>query len=431
MVEEALLLLKNGLLMILGRTESAAQKIHLRHLSFFLCAIFIASTFGCAPTTIRPKPMDSAEGGEAQAILSPPFAPEAIKGDICSVPALEAAIEIYRDIAEKGGWPVIPVGATLRPGEQNDRIPLIRRRLMVTGELSLSENLSDVFDEDLAQAVRKFQKRHGLTDDGVVGSATLRELNVPINERIAQLTANLKVCQKHRGFSDKRYILINIPDFSLRLYDHGAVRMLMPVIVGKPERPTPTCKGKITSVIINPSWKVPHIIATEDILPKVKKDPSYLEKSHISVLKGWESEEDIDPGTIDWKSLTPQKFPYRFAQHPGPDNALGRLKLLFSNPYDIYLHDTPTKYLFARNPRAFSSGCIRLAKARELVAYLLKDTPMGSIEAINAEIKKGTTRRLPLPSPLPIHIIYITAWVDQDGAVQFRPNIYNIAPAVP
>jgi murein L,D-transpeptidase YcbB/YkuD len=413
------------------KTQNTAQKNHRRYLSFFFCAIFIASTCGCALASPRQKPFYPSENRQVQATLAPIFAPEPLPGDICSIGALEAAIEIYRDIADRGRWPSIPNGPTLRKGEQSDRVELIRQRLMVTGELSASENHSDVFDEDLFQAVRKFQKRHGLTDDGAVGSATLRELNVSVQERVAQLAANLKVCQKHRGFSDKRYILINIPDFSLKLYENGDVRILMPVIVGKPERPTPVCKGKITSIVINPSWKVPHIIATEDILPKVKKDPSYLEKSHISVLKGWEAEEDIDPDTIDWKSLTPQNFPYRFAQHPGPDNALGRLKLLFSNPYDIYLHDTPSKYLFARNPRAFSSGCIRLAKAKELAAYLLKETPLGSIEAINAEIKKKATRRFSLPSPIPIYIIYITAWVDPDGVIQFRPDIYKMEPALP
>lgn len=350
--------------------------------------------------------------------------------DICNLPALENVLYYYRQLAEKGGWPSIPVGQSLRQGDRDDRIPLLRQRLSLTGDLDVHESQSDVFDEILLRAIRKFQKRHGLEADGVVGTATIGQLNVSVHERLKQIIVNLNNCRLHKRFFPPRYILINIPDFSLQLYEHGQLRLSMPVIVGKPERPTPVLKGEITSIVINPDWKVPRIIATEDILPKIRKDPMYLEKSNISVLKTWNSDENIDPSTIDWKSLSPDNFPYHFCQHPGPDNSLGRLKFLFPNPFDIYLHDTPARYLFNRNPRAFSSGCIRLAKAKALAVYLLQGTSVGSIGAINSAIAGGKTKHLSVPSPIPIYIIYVTAWVDHDGIVQFRPDIYHRNPAL-
>jgi murein L,D-transpeptidase YcbB/YkuD len=346
------------------------------------------------------------------------------------VPALDKAISRYRDIEARGGWPQMPLGPTLRMGDSDERILYLRQRLTASGDLAEPANQPDVFDEELMKSVQNFQARHGLPTDGVVGIGTVKELNIPVGERIGQLAASIERCKSLTPFPERRHIVVNIADFSLKLFEDGKLRLTMPVIVGKTDRQTPICHGRISSLVINPRWMVPRLIATTDLLPKIKKDPEYLKKNHIRVLRGSDSDEEIDPGTIDWKSLSPDHFPYRLCQYPGSVNSLGRLKFIFSNPYDVYLHDTPSKNLFQRVPRTFSSGCIRLARARELAVYLMQGTSLASKEALTSAISHEETKRLAIPSPIPIHIIYMTAWVDSEGIIQFRPNIYSRAPAM-
>jgi L,D-transpeptidase YcbB len=355
-------------------------------------------------------------------------APSPGLGELCLLPALEKSLVQYRRLAEQGGWPMVPAGPTLHPGESNERVPLLRKRLAVSGDLAVPASQADLFDEDLKEAVQRFQSRHGLSEDGLVGVQTLRELNVPISERIFQLQASLERCEPLPPLLERRHILVNIADFTLKLFEDGKLLLSMPVIVGKTYRETPVFNGRISSLVLNPSWNVPHSIATKDILPKIKKDPGYLRRMHIKVLRDWKTGTEIDPATINWAKLSEAHFPYRLSQEPGPDNALGRVKFLFPNPYDVYLHDTPAQELFAKDDRTFSSGCIRLSKPLELAAYLLQGTPLGSIEGLMAEIAKEKTQSVAIPSPIAVHIVYMTAWVDRDGTIQFRRDVYKRNP---
>lgn len=348
-----------------------------------------------------------------------------VSGEFCVLPDLEEAISQYVQLAAEGGWPKIPAGTSLREGDRNDRILLLKKRLIASADLAAPSDQEDFFDSVLTEAVQKFQTRHGLAADGIVGAKTLAALNVPISERIRQLAASLKRCQPLPPVLESRHILVNIADFTLKLYEDGELRLSMPVIVGKTYRQTPVFSSRISSLVLNPNWEVPYSIATKDLLPKVKKDPGYLDRQGFQVFRGWKPAQKIDPATIDWTKLSARQFPYRLRQTPGPDNSLGRVKFLFPNPYDVYLHDTPAKELFQKDSRPFSSGCIRLAKPLELAAYLLQGTPLDSLENLTREIAGGKTRSVAIPAPIPIHIVYMTAWVDHEGIIQFRQDIYN------
>jgi len=351
-------------------------------------------------------------------------------GELCVLPALEKSLAQYRELAAQGGWPQVPDGPALHEGDKNDRIPFLRQRLVASADLAASAGQGDIFDGALREAVQKFQTRHGLAADGTVGAGTLTELNVPISERIRQLAASLERCQPLPSVLEHRHILVNIADFTLKLYEDGKPVLSMPVIVGKTYRQTPVFNGRIASLVINPTWEVPHSIATKDILPKIKKNPGYLSKMHLRVFQGWKDATEINPATINWASLSPAHFPYRLRQDPGPANALGRVKFLFPNPYDVYLHDTPSRELFHKDARTFSSGCIRIAKPLDLAAYLLQGTKLNSMDALNEAISHEKTQQIAIPAPIPVHIVYMTAWVDRDGIIQFRSDIYNRDPAL-
>ena len=296
---------------------------------------------------------------------------------------------------------------------------------MAGGDLAATAGQGDVFDGILKEGVQRFQTRHGLTADGTVGARTLSELNVPISERILQLTASLERCQPLPQLLEPRHILVNIADFTLKLYEDGKPVLSMPVIVGKTYRQTPVFNGRISSLVLNPTWEVPHSIATKDLLPKIKKNPGYLGQMHFRVFQGWKGAAEIDPATINWANLSTTHFPYRLRQDPGPTNSLGRVKFLFPNPYDVYLHDTPARELFQKDARTFSSGCIRIAKPLDLAVYLLQGTKLNAMDTLTGAIAREKTQQIVIPAPIAVHIVYMTAWVDREGIIQFRPDIYN------
>ena len=391
--------------MVARPQEASARILALRLFRIFCCALVIA---------LLPV--------YARAVDDPPPS----TGELCRLPAIEEALSRYRLLAAQGGWPPVPAGPALREGDRNERIPFLRQRLVASSDLVAPADQEHVFDGILKEAVQRFQLRHGLTADGLVGAKTLRELNVPVSERIRQLALSLERCRLLPPLPERRHILVNIPDFTLKLFEDDELRFSMPVIVGRYHRQTPVFNSRISSLVLNPTWTVPQSIATKDLLPKIKKDPGYLKQSHFRVFRDWKTNAEIDPATIDWANLSPARFPYRLRQDPGPANALGRVKFLLPKPYTAYLlHDTPARELFQQDTRALSSGCIRLARPLELAVYLLEGTPLGSIDALTAAISGEKTQNLAIPSPIAVYVVYITAWVDLEGIIQFRPDIYR------
>jgi murein L,D-transpeptidase YcbB/YkuD len=301
--------------------------------------------------------------------------------------------------------------------------------LAVTGELAVTDE-SDLFDEALEEAVRRFQASHGLESDGAVGRGTLAALNVTAAQRVRQIEVNL---ERWRWLPQKlgdRYVLVNIAAFHLYVVEGGSSILDMRVVVGRPVRRTPVFSDRMTYLVFNPYWEIPELIAVQDIVPQVRRDLSYLAQMGIKVYQGWGAKaREIDPATINWATEWavpgPKKFPYRLRQEPGPSNALGRIKFMLPNDHDVYLHDTPARNLFRKEARTFSSGCIRIEKPLELAEYLLQNTPLAAREALEAALASDHNRIVSLPSPLPVHLLYWTSWVDTEGVTHFRQDIYG------
>ncbi len=339
---------------------------------------------------------------------------------------LSAALPLYEN-AIANPWPTIP--ATRRPlarGSRNSVVPLLRERLARTQDLLPDfNNGGHVFDEDLAEAVKAFQARHGLDPDGVVGNQTRAELNVSPEERVRQIRTNLERWRYIEAHPAKRYIWVNIPDFQLHLFENGEEVLNMKVIIGKVERPTPEVISTVTTIVFNPFWNVPELIANQDIVPKVINNSSYLDDENIKIYANQQDTEEIDPRDVDWDAAQENGFKYHFRQEPGEKNALGLVKFEFYNPYDIYMHDTPAKNLFEKDIRDFSSGCIRLEKPFDLVDYLAQNDTLLTQNKINDILASGNTTYIRIQHPIKIYVTYITAWVDNDGTVNFRNDLYQ------
>jgi len=340
---------------------------------------------------------------------------------------LRQALVFYREIAAAGGWPTVAKGKLLKKGDEDNRINDLRKRFVVTGFLHPEESdLGGLFDEALEQAVFRFQRPHGLKADGVVGPATLKALNIPAEARARQIEINMERMRWTLRNLGQQYIIVNIADFALGVVDNGRTVLSMNVVAGKPFWHTPVFSGKVKYMVLNPSWNIPRSIAVADILPKIQKDAEYLVRQNIKVIRGWGADsEEIDPETIDWNTVNDNNFNVRLRQEPGPLNPLGRIKFVFPNRFGVYLHDTPSKGLFARHIRIFSHGCIRLEKPIDLAAYLLRDDPYWTREKILAAIETGKEQVVRLPKYIDVHILYLTAWVDEDGSLQFRDDIYG------
>ncbi|MEW6002536.1 MAG: L,D-transpeptidase family protein [Nitrospirota bacterium] len=340
--------------------------------------------------------------------------------------ALREYLLKYRDIAKRGGWPAVTKGPSLRKGDRSERVTALRRRLTATEDISSRAAADEfLFDEELHNAVIRFQKRHGLIIDGVAGKETVRMLNVPVEKRIFQMEINLERFRDIKDLGD-RYICINIADFELKVIEHGNSVMNMKVIVGKQYWNSPLFSSQLTHVVFNPSWYVPTSIAIEEILPKIKEKPDYLSKESIKVFSKEKNRlKEINTASINWADVTAENFRYKLVQVPGIKNPLGKLKFLFPNEYFVYLHDTPAKVLFEKSSRAFSHGCIRIEKPVELAEYLFRDDPSWTPERISAMIERGKEVKVPLPAPVTIHILYLTTWVDEENVLQFRDDIYS------
>ncbi|MBN1547196.1 MAG: L,D-transpeptidase family protein [Syntrophaceae bacterium] len=331
----------------------------------------------------------------------------------------------YRRIEATGGWPVIS-GGKLAPGHRNARVAMLKRRLFLSGELAAMPTRNrDLYDNLLVRAVRLFQRTHNLKEDGVVGPATLRLLNMSVKDRIDQIRLNMERWRWMPRNMD-RYILVNIPAFEMRVAEKGFVVLKMRTIVGMEDNPTPSFADQLTQIEINPYWNVPNSIVQKEIIPKVKKDPTYLATQGIRIYRDWQPDApEILPEEIDWAELIPKKFRYRMVQDPGPLNPLGQIKFLFPNNYNVYMHDTPTRHLFQRQGRTFSHGCIRLEKPIDLAEYLLKNEPGWDRKQILKKINSGEHEVIILREPIPVHIVYFTVWTAANGLTYFRDDLYE------
>lgn len=335
------------------------------------------------------------------------------------------ALADYLNIKAQGGWPVVPPGPSLKPGMQDPRIAILTRRLQAEGYLhGPLPGPPDYFDAALDDAVNRFQQRHGLGTDGVVGRQTLEALNVSVEDRIDQTRVNLE--RSRWVFKDIQgdFLIINIAGFKAYFVRDNQLIWTSRVMVGRPYRRTPVFKSEIKYMILNPTWTVPPIILRNDVLPRVKTDPGYIEEQRFSVLD--QAGKRIDPASIDWTVYPEKNFPYTLRQESGPDNALGRLKFVFPNSHFVYLHDTPHKELFDRPERTFSSGCIRIENPLQLAELLLNDREKWNQQKIAEAISTDQTQTIYLPEPVTIMLLYWTVVIEPDGTVNFRKDIYGL-----
>ena len=341
---------------------------------------------------------------------------------------LRKALTDYHTIAAKGGWPAIADGPKLQRGDRGPRVAALRKRLMVTRDLEPASDGQDgdVFDAALERGLQRFQERHGLDADGVVGASTSLALNVPVEARIRQIKLNMERWRWLPRELGDRYILVNIANFALDVIEHGQSALTMRVVVGKPARRTPFLSATMAHLVLSPHWYVPPTIAIQDKLPLIRRDPGYAARQNLGIFReGAAGATRVDPMSINWSSVSARHFPFKLRQDPGPRNALGRVKFMFPNPYHVYLHDTPSRELFAEAERAFSSGCIRLEKPIELAEYLLKDDPRWTRQRMLTIIEKRTEQIVSLPTPLPVYLLYWTAWVSEGEILHFRKDIYE------
>jgi murein L,D-transpeptidase YcbB/YkuD len=370
-----------------------------------------------------PGPLNIIDGAEVADDLEPyltTLAPQSPQYD-----RLKAKLAEYRAIAAEGGWPRIPDGPTLKPGMSDDWVPVLRRLLATTGDFGgKADDPAKVYDGALVEAVKKFQSRHGLADDGVIGPATMRELNVPVQDRIRQMVLNL---ERRRWMTDDLgdfYVFVNLADAYLKVVqDVGGREKTVHtarLVVGKPYQRTPVFSENMSYVVFNPNWGVPSSIATKEYLPKLKTDAGFLARQKIRIFAG---NKEVDPFSVNWNALS--RMPYQLRQDPGDGNALGRIKFMFPNPYNVYIHDTPSKSLFAKEERFFSHGCMRVQDP-EMLAEVLLGSQGWMLDKIKAQIGSGKQKIVNLDKKVPVHVTYLTTWVNKDGTVNFRNDVYGL-----
>jgi murein L,D-transpeptidase YcbB/YkuD len=340
---------------------------------------------------------------------------------------LRAGLARYRKLRKDGGWPPLPPGPTLQLGDNSPRVGRLRLRLMSEGDLG-SGRVDDVdlFGEPVREAVERFQVRHGLKPDGVVGSATREAMNVPASARIEQIRLNMDRWRWLPRDLGERYLMVNTAGYELDVVENDKVALSMRVITGQKDWMTPVLTGDVVSVQFNPYWMVPKKIALEELVPKQLRNPNYLASQKIRVFDDWDVEpHEVDPSRIDWTKLNENYFPYQLRQDPGPWNALGRIKFIFANNFAIFLHDTPHRRLFEQESRALSHGCVRVQHPLALATYLFGDTNGWTRERIEEVIDGGETEVARVPEPVPIYLVYWTAWVNGDKQVNFREDVYE------
>lgn len=344
------------------------------------------------------------------------------------------SLKKYRNIRDNGGWPSSNYGDKLKIGATGSRVAILKKRLIVTGDLpGDSGSVTDKFDNNLENAVKRFQNRHNLLVDGVVGKSTAEALNIPVEEKIRKIELNLDMWRKMPLELGSRYVIVNIPFFKLFTFENYSATGEMKVIVGKKNWNTPIFSDEITYMEVNPYWNVPKSILVEDIIPKAKENPTYIRENNIKIMSQWGSEKNEEylnimnsyVEYIDWSDVDAENWPFRLRQEPGSGNPLGNLKFMFPNKHNVYLHDTPLKQYFNRTERSLSHGCIRVERPLDLADFLLKNNPDWSSEQLQYQIQSRKNKTVGLKIPVPVHIMYFTAWAD-GNETHFADDIYNI-----
>jgi murein L,D-transpeptidase YcbB/YkuD len=365
---------------------------------------------------------DSIESGQVDELLQS-LKPQSIKYE-----RLKTALASYRHYQQLGGWEPVPQGGSLKPGMVDSRVPALRARLIATGDLSTRDMYFTTYDDALARGVERFQRRHGLEADGMVGPKTLLELNVPVEARIDQIRANLERTRWVMHDLPDTFIMVDIAGFNVRLFRDREIIWETRAVVGQPYRMSPIFRSTLTHLDLNPTWTVPPVVLKEDLLPELRKDPTYLEQKDMQVIDYQGDPVEIE--SIEWTRYSADNFPWLIRQQPGPKNALGRIKFMFPNPHSVYLHDTPSKSLFNEPERAFSSGCIRIEHPFELAELLLEGNVGWDRGSLIQAVDSLDTRSISLAEPITIILMYWTVAVDENGAVSFNRDIYQRDPPI-
>lgn len=334
---------------------------------------------------------------------------------------IQLAINNYRNINSNGGWPVVPANKKLKLGTVSPNVRILRKRLVISGDLAATAGQSDVYDSWVDAAVKRFQIRHGLPYDGVLGRYTFAALNIPASTRLGQLETNLVRLRSMGGFLGQRYVMVNIPAAHIEAVENGVVASRHTAIVGKVDRQSPILNSEIHEINLNPYWTAPVSIVKKDIIPLMQKNPKYLAENSIRIFAP--DGQEIPPEAVNWNS--DEAVDYMFRQDPGKINAMGSVKINFQNPHAVYMHDTPQQSLFSRLLRFESSGCVRVQNVRDLVAWLAKDTPGWDRRSVERVIESGERIDVTLARKVPVYFTYVTAWATPDGVVQFRDDIYR------
>src|SRR3954453_980400 len=340
----------------------------------------------------------------------------------------EQAIAQFESIVAKGGWPEVVQSDRLRLGSRNPAGTALRQRLTISGDLDANAGRSsDVYDSYVEAGVRRFQARHGINIDGIVREQTAKALNVPAAVRLAQLRTNLTRLRSMSGNLGARHVVANIPAARIEAIEGGVAVSRHTAVAGKPDRPSPDINSKIVEINFNPYWTVPASIVRKDLIPKMQAEPDYLTTNKIRIfdMRG----DELTPAQVNW--FSDEAVNYKFKQDPGERNSLGTIRINFPSKDGVYMHDTPAKGLFGEDMRFHSSGCVRVQNVRELVNWLLVETPGWSRQEIDAVIKSGDRKDARILKPVQLYWVYVTAWATPDGVIQFREDIYNRHAAGP
>ena len=374
---------------------------------------------------IRRKKVDSTQWLSGAAKQGPKAMFKLLRPNHPQYAQLRQMLGGYRSLLARGGWKPISKGETLKPGMTDPRGAEMRRNLAARGYDSLSASNADLYDDGLKEIVMHFQKRHGLAADGVAGNNTFKALNVSADTRVKQISINLERWRWLPRNLGKRHVLVNQAGFELFIMNGRKIYDRRRVIVGKPFHQSPMFSDEIIYSEFNPTWTVPSSIAGKEMLPKILDNPAYLQDKGYTLYTSWkEGAAPANPFAIDWSTVSSKKFPYRIVQEPGPRNALGQVKFIFPNKFNVYLHDTPSRALFSRTGRAFSHGCIRVDKPLDFARKIYRLQGGLDPNSVDQIIQSKERKRVNLKEKLPVHLAYFTAWID-DGVPLFFDDIYK------